>query len=326
MKRSVILILLIFSVLTMFSQRAYFDKKEITVGDRADLTLEISGDAGKNIQFPVFDKELIPGVEIVNQSAVHKDKKDNFLKQTITVTAFDDSLFLIKGLKFIVDGDTLTSNPVKLKVNYFKPDSAFISKIDTTQKFKIADIKAPKDAPMTFKEFMHRFGLYISVILFLTILIFFIIRYIRKRKIDNKPLFIKEKPKIPAHVKAIERLNKLKKKNLHKKDDLKPFYTEMSNIIRAYTEERFNIPAPEQVTSEIIENFEQTDYASDDLKNKLRELLSLSDTVKFAKNKPDEYENEIMFEYAYNFIEKTKPAEHAEQENPDDGEDKKELK
>lgn len=315
MKNIFVFIILIFINITVFSQRISFNKKEITVGDRVNLTLEISADAGKNIQFPSFDKVIIPGIEIINQSDIQKDKKDRFLKQTITVTAFDDSLFLIKGFKFIVDGDTLISNPVKLKVNYFKPDSTFISKIDTTQMLKIADIKAPIDAPMTFKEFMHRFGWYIIAGLLLAILIFIIIKYIKKRKIENKPLFVKEKPKIPAHITAIERINKLKNKGLHKKEDLKPFYTELSTIIRMYVEDRFNIQALEQITSEIIDEFDKTDFGTVELKNKLQELLSLSDTVKFAKNKPDIHENEIMIEYAISFVNKTKEIIEEQEEN-----------
>ena len=300
--------ILIFT-LSAYSQRAFFDKKEITVGDRVNLNLEIKADAGKNIQFPVFDKVIIPGIEIVEQSDIQKDKKDNFLKQSITVTAFDDSLFLIKGFKFIVDEDTLLSNPVKLKVNYFKPDSAFISKIDTTQMFKIADIKSPLDAPVTFKEFMQRFGWYILVFLILGIIIFLIFKFLKNRKPDDKPLFVKEKPKIPAHIIALDSIKKLKQKELHKQEDLKPFYTELSNIIRRYIENRFAIPAPEMITSEIINEFEKTEFGNETLKNHLKELLNLSDTVKFAKNKPDAHENEIMFEYAESFVNKTKERE-----------------
>lgn len=306
MKTIFISVILIIFNLISFSQRASFNKKEITVGDRANLLLEISCDAGKNIQFPFFDKEIIPGIDIINKSDILKDKKENFLKQIITVTAFEDSLFLIKGFKFIVDGDTLTSNPVKLKVNYFKPDSTFISKIDTTQILKIADIKAPIDAPLTFKEFMNRFGWYISAFLFFAILSYIILKYIKKRKIENKPIFVKEKPKIPAHLIAIERINKLKNKGLHKKENLKPFYTDLSNIIRMYLEDRFNIPASEQITSEIIDEFNKTEFGTERMKNKLQEILSLSDMVKFARNKPDEHENEIMIEYAVSFVDNTK--------------------
>ncbi len=309
------LIVLLFLFQISYSQRAHLSKKEITVGDQITLTLEIPENSGKNIEFPVFDKTIIPGIEIVNQSDIQRNKKENLLKQTFTITAFDDSLFLIRGFNFIVDGDTLKTNPLQLKVHYFKPDSAFISKIDTTQQLKIADIKAPIDAPMTFKEFMQRFGWYILIVLLIGILAYIIIRYIKKRKSENKPLFVKEKPKIPAHIIAIERIEQLKKKELHKKEDLKPFYTELSIIIRMYVEERFHIPALEQITSEIINDFDKTEYGNEALKMKLRELLSLADTVKFAKNKPAEHENEIMYEYALSFVNKTKKEENQEEQD-----------
>ncbi|RLD46577.1 MAG: hypothetical protein DRI94_14655 [Bacteroidetes bacterium] len=307
------LIVLLFLFQISYSQRARLSKKEITVGDQITLTLVIPKNSGKNIQFPVFDKDIIKGIEIVNQSGIQKDKKENLLKQTFTITAFDDSLFLIRGFNFIVDGDTLKTNPLQLKVHYFKPDSAFISEIDTTQQLKIADIKAPIEAPMTLKEFMQRFGWYILIVLVLIAAMYFIYTYVKKRKSEDKPLFVKEKPKIPAHIIAVQRIEILKKKELHKKEDLKPFYTELSTIIRMYVEERFHIPALEQITSEIINDFDKTEYGNEALKTKLRELLSLADTVKFAKNKPAEHENEIMYEYALSFVNNTKEAEKTEE-------------
>ena len=63
------------------------------------------------------------------------------------------------------------------------------------------------------------------------------------------------------------------------------------------------------ITSEIINEFAKTEFGNETLKNHLKELLNLSDTVKFAKNKPDAHENEIMFEYAESFVNKTKERE-----------------
>ncbi len=310
------IVLFSFLFQTSFSQRATFEKKKITVGDQITLKLEIPENAGKDIKFPLFDKVIIPGIEIINKSDVKKTD-DNFLEQLYTVTSFKDSLFLIKGFKFVVDGDTLITNPLRLKVSYFKPDSAFMSKIDTAQQLKIADIKSPVGAPLTFNEFMQRFGRYILLSIILIVFIILIIRYIKKRKAEEKPLFLKAKPKVPAHIRAIQRINEIKNKELHKKNNIKPFYTELSNIIRIYLEERFKIPALESVTNEIIENFDKTEFANEDLNNKLKELLSLSDMVKFAKNEPDEYRNEMMIEYALSFVNKTKEEEKNEDELTD---------
>ncbi len=304
-------LLLLFSFQAGFSQKARFEKQEITVGDQISLMLEIPENSGKSIQFPVFDKVIVPGIEIINEKSTVKTS-DGFLKKEYTVTSFEDSLFLLKGFKFIVDGDTLISNPLRLKVLSFKPDSAFLSKIDTTQQLKIADIKKPVDAPMTLKEFMQRFGIYILLLIIFGLLVFFLIKYFKKRKAENKPLFIKEKPRTPPHIIAIQRINEIKEKKLHKKENLKPFYTELSNIIRTYLEERFKIPALESVTAEIIENFNKTEFAGEEINNKLKELLSLSDMVKFAKDEPDDYRNEMMIEYALSFVNKTKEQEVTE--------------
>ncbi len=292
------------------SQRATFDKQKITVGDRVKLHLEIPANAGNEIKFPDFGNELVNGLEIINISDIKKDKTNKYLMRDIILTAFTDSLFLIKGIPFIVDGDTLLTNPLRLKVSYFKPDSAFMSNIDTTQMLKTADIKPPVRTPLTVKEFMQRFGIYIIIVLIILLLTYIIIlRYIKNKKNKNTSSPEKQIPEIPPHIKAIRRINDLRNKGLHKQDNPKPFYTELSNIIRKYIEERFNIPALESTTSEIIDSFNKTEYSAEASKNKLTELLSLADTVKFAKNKPGEHENEIMTEYALSFINSTKEKE-----------------
>ena len=307
--------LLIFNVIifySSYSQRASFEVEKISIGDQIKFTLEISKNKGKIIKFPILENVITEGIEILDVTEVINDEKSNRLYQEYLITSFEDSLFLIYPFEFNVDGKIVKTNPVRLEVKYYKADSALISKIDTTQQLQIADIKDPIDAPFTFHEFIKRFWVYVLIIL-LMIVVYFTIKYILKRKKEGAPILIKPKPKIPAHIVAYEKLEKLKKEESHKKIDLKPFYTQLSNIIRLYMEDRFKIPALESVTSEIMDAFNKSEFSNEEIDNKLKELLSLSDMVKFAKNKPDEYENELMFEYAYSFIDNTKQKEYKEE-------------
>lgn len=297
----------------LFSQAAVLEKDKITIGDQIRFSLQIDKSKGKDIQFPMFENDIIQGIEIIERFEIETVDKGKRLRQSYTITSFEDSLFLIKPFKFIVDGKELVTNPLRLQVSNFQPDSAFISKIDTTQQIPIVDIKPQMETPMTFKEFFKRFWIYI-LILILGIFAFFLIKYIIKKRKENQPIFFKPKPRIPAHIPALENLEALKKKELHKQEDLKPFYTKLSTIVRKYMEDRFKIPAPESITTEIINDFNQTEFASDDMNNKLRDLLSLSDMVKFAKDEPDNYKNEMMIEYAFSFVNHTKEIEIVEEE------------
>lgn len=303
-----IISIIIFFPSLLFSQAAILEKKEILIGDQINFSLQIDKNKGKDIQFPVFENELIIGIEILERSDIEEVDGGTRLRQSYKITSFEDSLFLLKPFIFKVDGKEIETNPLRLQVSNYKPDSAFISKIDTTQQIPITDIKPIEVAPMTFKEFFSRFW-WIFLIIIIGIVSYFAYRYMKNRPKFETPIFVKPKPKIPAHVKAIEKLEQLKKQELHKQENLKPFYTQMSTIIRTYIEERFKIPAMEQITSEIIDEFNKTEFTNKDMDSKLKDLLSLSDMVKFAKNEPDEYKNEMMIEYAFSFVKYTKEDE-----------------
>ncbi len=315
MKLKYTLYLLLFIPNILLSQAAILEKDGMLIGDQIKFTLQIDKSKGNDIQFPVFENELIKGIEIIERFEIQGVDDNKRLKQSYLITSFEDSLFLIKPFVFKVDGKEYKTNPLRLKVSNFKPDSVFVSKIDTTQQIPITDIKTVEKSPMTFEEFFSRFW-YIFVFILIGILAYFLFSYFKNKPKKKTSIFIKSKPIIPAHISALDKLEKLKQKQLHKQKELKQFYTEMSNIIRTYIEERFKIPALEQVTSEIINDFNKTEFANNDMNNKLRELLSLSDMVKFAKNEPDEHKNEMMFEYAFSFINFTKISEEIE-ENED---------
>jgi len=292
----------------LFSQAAILERGQMLIGDQIKFSLQIDKSKGKDIQFPIFENELIKGIEILEQFDIESIDNNKRLRQSYLITSFEDSLFLFKPFVFIVDGKEMKTNPLRLQVSNYKPDSAFVSKIDTTQQIPITDIKTIEEAPMTFKEFFNRFW-YILIIIILAIAFYFLYKYIMKRRKEEKPIFVKPKSKIPAHIPALKKLEILKRNKLHKENDLKPFYTQMSNIVRTYIEDRFKIPALEQITSEIIEDFNKTEFSNEDMNNKLRDLLSLSDMVKFAKDEPDDYKNEMMIEYAFAFVNFTKEIE-----------------
>jgi len=302
----IIIFVLIFFVKTLSGQRAFFEKDEILIGDQILFSLEIPEDIGNDIIFPDLNDTLIAGIEIIKESDLLNIRgEENYLIKEYTITSFDDSLFLLYPFEFLVDGKIIKSNPVRLKVSSFIPDSSALSKIDTTGQFPLFDIEGTINTPLTFNEFIHRFWVYILGI-FLVIAAFFIYRYFKKRKRLNQTPVKNAEIIRPAHETTLEQLDELKNKELHKKEDLKPFYSELSMIIRSYIEKRFNIDAVESVTSEIINEFLKTEYADEKTLNNLNELLGLSDLVKFAKRKPNEEENEMMIEYAYFFVNHTK--------------------
>jgi len=312
LKNTVIYFIFLILPNLLLSQKAILEKDNILIGDQIKLSLQIDKSKGTDIQFPIFENNIIDGIEIIEHFDIKEVDEGKRLRQSYIITSFEDSLFLLKPFIFKVDGKEMKTNPLRLQVSNYKPDSAFVAKIDTTQQIPITDIKPIEDAPMTFKELFSRFW-WIFLIVIIGIIAFFVYKYFKNKPKNEVPIFSKPKPKIPAHVIALQKLEELKKQEFHKKD-LKTFYTEMSNIVRMYIEDRFKIPALEQITSEIINGFNKTEFANNDMNSKLQELLSLSDMVKFAKDKPDDYKNEMMIEYAFSFVNYTKEVKEEKDE------------
>ena len=166
-----------------------------------------------------------------------------------------------------------------------------------------ADIKKPYGAPVTFKEIAP----WILGILLLLSVIFLVVYALNRRK-KNIPIFsLPSKPKLPPHVIALGELNKLKEEQLWQHDKVKDYYTRLTDIIRVYLEERFEVPAMEQTTHEILSEFKgKESQVSGKLYSGLQRTLEVSDLVKFAKYTPLADENHFVLVHAFTLVEETK--------------------
>jgi hypothetical protein len=220
-------------------------------------------------------------IEIVKQSQIDtvysQDKSKFTLNQTIIITSFDSGYYKIPAFAFQfkrINFDaliTLFSDSLFLTVNNVA--------VDTT--LSIKDIKLPLEAPITLKELLPYIGLGLGIIIFIILIIFFIRRYTRKKG----SILLPPKPKIPPHKKALQDLELLRLKKLWQNDKIKDYHSELTEILRAYFEQQFNILALEMTSDEILEAFISI-RNDDDLLSKLKQILTLADLVKFAKQLP----------------------------------------
>jgi len=93
-------------------------------------------------------------------------------------------------------------------------------------------------------------------------------------------------PPVPAHVRAMNALIRLREKGYIEKEDVEPFYIELSAIIRTYLENRFNLRAPERTTEEFIREAASSRILSAQHQQLTRDFLEQSDMVKFARHRP----------------------------------------
>lgn len=286
---------------------AKLDSSTIVIGRQVKLRLSIQyrADNGKHIkvQFPEIADTIRKEIEVVSQSKIDTivNKHDPFLftqTRTLVITSFDSGYWAVPPFKFKANNDTIMTEALLLQVNTVP--------VDTTQAIK--DIKAPYEETYSWIDWLkdNMYVVYGSLAAILIIII--IIYLIRKYRKIPAPIIEAPAPKIPAHIIALQKLDKLKNDKLWQDGKLKLFHSTLTDILREYIENRFKIPAMEQTTDEILIGFRSA-AVDEESKSKLTQVLLLADLVKFAKLQPLANENEMSMSNVYEFINGTKREE-----------------
>lgn len=299
----VLFALLLFSALNLsysqeISVKAAFDSTAILIGDQIFFTISVEQPSEAKVEFPVLQDSIISKIEIVSQlpaDTSFTNLKTIRVTRKYLITSFDSGDYKIDFLKFPYKlrgrTDTVLSNALML----------YVRAIPIKDANKIADIKGVIEIPFTFKEALPYIAWGLGGILLIVLLAYVYLRWKQK-----KPIFgLLEKPADPPHVTALRDLEKLKSEKLWQQGFYKQYYSRLTDIIRAYIEGRIKIPALESTTDEILGALRGSDLIDNSLQSELKEMLSVSDLVKFAKAEPLADENENAWRFANDFIMKT---------------------
>lgn len=298
---------------------ASLDSTNILIGDQVKLILEIEYPGNVKIDFPHVPDTIQNQIEVLGRSPIDTLKIESEilqkLTQVITITSFDSGSYQIPPFWFTFEMngliDSIPSNDVALHV--------FSMEVDTTA--GPTDIKMPYGAPVTLKEVIP----YILGIILIGAILFLVLYSIKRNK-SNKPIFsVTQKPKEPAHIIALRELERIKDEKLWQKDKEKQYYSEITYVLRNYIEDRFQIPAMEQTTDEILQSFRsRSGLLNEKSASNLIQILSLADLVKFAKYKPLPDANNLTLINSFFFVNDTKLEnikKTQEKNHTDEGED-----
>lgn len=315
-KWSIILLFIIGISRISFAQNiqvsSKIDTNLITIGDQFKLTLNLTKQVSQNVNFPMLLDTIITEIEIVEEKeldTINTFGENISLQKEYILTSFDSGIYALPPFNFTLDSlDTIpTQEQIFVQV--------LTLKVDTTQQ-KIADIKEPFQAPMTFMEFINEYYPYILggvILIALIILALWYYRKLKRAEPIEKPRI--EKPKEPAHIVAYRDLKVLKEKKLWQNSHTKDYYVELTDILRRYLYNRFDIYAPELTSDEILQELNNIVEISEELKNKTRVLLTTADFVKFAKASPLPNEHDASMKTTYTFVEQTMKRETEVQNN-----------
>ena len=288
---------------------AAIDSTTIYIGDQTDMHLRATIESTEQVALPRYGEILIDGIEIVERTGVDTTVLQDGrvqLNQTLTLTAFSDSLFFIPPQPFVSGEDTLWSDGMSL--NVIQP-----FEIDTT--LAITDIKPLQRAPIWWWGIIRWVLLAIGCIL-LGIGAWYFIKWAMHRKKGGE-LQLAEVEKRPAEEVALEKLDKIKAEKIWQEGKVKEYHTELTDVIREYIGRRYEVKSTEKTSDETLRELKPLMGEQKELFERLRKMLSLADLVKFAKwhTTPDENESALLT--AYDFVHETTAA-------PTEGEQKEE--
>ncbi|WP_066758329.1 BatD family protein [Crocinitomix algicola] len=289
------------------------DRSSIKIGEQIHMNLSFeyanpNGDAV--LGWPQIDDYLGNDIEVVEkwidqEKIINPTEKTYRREQNFMLTVFEEGEYLIPPQEITLNDSTYSTDSTIILVETVQ--------VDTSQ--GIFDIKPIYSVNYPFsersKDWLKENWYWIAIILAI-ILGFFIYRYIQKNK-DTAPL-TEEEVIIPAHIIALNTLDKLLKEEAWKSEHKKNYYSELTDTVRSYLENRFEIHAMEQTTREIIQDLKKSNITEED-KVYLRKILREADMVKFAKFAPNDEDAYAYLQKSIDFVNRTKENDTANNEN-----------
>ena len=291
------------------------DRYQIRLGESFSLTLKASIQGGQRVVWPAFSDSIGPNFDILKLGKIDtlpdSAKAGTQFLQKIEATSFDSGMHTMPVFAFDIisaNGDTahILTDPLTFQVSTVP--------VDTTKAIK--DIHGVLDVPFDISEYIPWILVGLLVAALIAAGLYFWLKYKRK------PTEVKPKaPSIPAWQKALSALDEIAKEKAWQSGRDKIYHSAITDTLRMYLEDQFQLPALESTTDETLEMLRKASFSQDSIQQ-LKQVLVLADLVKFAKEKPLPIEHERALEYAREFVQITRPKElvNKDQKKGDSGE------
>ena len=275
------------------------DTSTITIGDRIKYSITINRD--KNLRIEKPGEGLNLGMFEIKDYKFH----DPVEKDGRIIERYDFSISVYDTGKFTIPPFPVAYFPVDTSRQYKIIEAPAIdimvrSVISGDEAKELKDIKFPLAIP-----FNYYFWLSMVAVVILLGLITFLAYLLWKRRKEKGYLFRPPPPPRPAHEIALEALENLFNSTLLEEQQFKEFFSRLSEIIRVYLEGRYFFSALEETTFEIMSDAKKH-MEDDNLLADLRNILELSDLIKFAKYIPADNEIKTAKNQSINLVNITK--------------------
>lgn len=297
--------LILFSPFFGFTQK--FDvkpsKTELLIGEPTVLKLSFKAPADYKYDSVYFDineteKGLGNNWEIWRKSAISKktieDENGNYITtfiQEIELANFDTGKYELPPFIASANQKKFYSDPILLSIKHQ----------ETNDSDELKPLKPIKEIKITWFDYLKLFIInYWLWILIAVILILFVLLLIRYW--INKPNKIVEEKKVPVSITLLEKLKTLDEKKYWQNGKYKKFYSDLSEILWIFLEDRYEISTFEKTSDEILNSLKWKNI-SKEIHQNIHHFFTVSDEVKFAKIIPLQKDNVESFKMIKNLIE-----------------------
>ena len=294
-KYIVIFILLILAVVShaQVQVTASVDSTKILIGGRSHYFITVYAPKGTKISFPEFNnkKEIISDVEVLSAKSDTANANGKVrIRRIYTITAWDAKRYTIPAQKVIVDGATKTTGNVALDV----------------QAVPIDTVKSTPMPPDDIQKVPFSWGEWVPVILVLVLalilicIVFYLYRILCHKKNGRTP---KNTRTLSYYEQAKQDLSEIAANKMLYAEQ-KDYYTDVTNVLRKYISQRYNINALEMTSHEILGSMKEVCDVSE-----LKVVFNTADLVKFAKYSTDANDMTYYLDSIVHFIDSTKVEE-----------------
>jgi hypothetical protein len=288
------------------------DRSAMRIGEQTVLHLSFkyqNPNGTALIVWPTYESNLTDDIEIVKKSIDQEILIDSATstfqrEQNLVITVFEEGDYAIPAQEIKMGDSTYYTNTLDLMIETVE--------VDTSK--GITDIKPiyTLDYPLSERASDWVKSNWNWIILVLALILgFFIWRYFWKKPAEEVE---EEEEIIPAHILALDALKKLLAEEGWKNKEKKLYYSELTDTIRTYLENRFSIHAMEKTTREIISELKSATISESD-KEYLKMILKEADMVKFAKFTPSEEDAFAYLNKSIDFVNRTKENEKVKDGN-----------
>lgn len=279
------------------SVSAYTDTTDYLVGDFINYEIEVVTRKNIEVISPSFPDTLTL-LELIKREepVLSEDEKSKTKIYKFVFAGYDSVQAVIPPVPVIyrTEGDTsfkkLITDSVVVNIHTVP--------VSTAEEIK--DVKSPITIPYDWKLLL----LWIAIAIIVLLSANYLYKKYKRSKAEQpveKRIII-----VPPHITAMNELDKLDKEQLWQKGFIKDYHSRITEIIRNYFEERFDLPAMELTTTETTHHLKSI-KETENILDITNDFLSNADLVKFAKFQPLESVNEEMMKQAKEIVQSTIP-------------------